>query len=56
MPEVRAQGKMFVLNSEISYFLKNHIFDHLLVSCHLDDSNKWSNIGLGSVNIIRDYS
>ena len=25
----------------------NHMFDHLLDSSHLDDSNKWSNIGFG---------
>ena len=25
----------------------NPMFDHLLESSHLDDSNKWSNIGFG---------
>ena len=31
----------------MSISLPNPIFDHLLKSSHLDNSNKWSNIGFG---------
>ena len=45
----RAPDKVHIFISKMPISLSNPMFDHLLESSHRDDSNKWSNIGLGEV-------
>ena len=42
-----APDKMHILMSIMPISSPNPMFYHLLGSSHRDDSNKWSNIGLG---------
>ena len=43
----RALYKVHILISIMSISSLNPMFDYLLESSHWDDSNKWSNIGIG---------
>ena len=47
---IRAQDKVHIFISILPIFSPNPMFDHLLESSHRDDSNKWSNIGIGEEN------
>ena len=43
----RAPDKASIFISKMPISISNPMCDHLLESSHRDDSNKWSNIGMG---------
>jgi len=45
MDVLSAQDKVHIFNLKMHISTPNSMFDHLLESSHLDNSNKWSNIG-----------